>query len=173
MLQSFDDAANAPLRFSDAVFSLMDADVLGGLRKPTSGMLECLTSMELKYLPVIPQILAQDAAGELKMAATDPVFARQLRRRREGIVAMMEHVIVSTPRLMEVQEAYLSDARTAAILEASPQLRNRLLVAATAIEYRIPILSSGRIYLRLAELTHSPRALSLPKGNFIVQPSAH
>lgn len=172
MLQTFDDTDNAPLRHSDKPFSLADADVLGGLRKPTITFLEHMASMDLRYITVIPQVLAEDTAGALKMSSIDPVFGRQLHRHREGLVTKMEHIIVSTPRLLEVQDAFLSKPGVAAILEAAPHLRNRLLVAATAIEYRIRILGGGRIYIRLADLTPFPAGVFDPrKGEYIVQPS--
>lgn len=167
------DCSNAPVRDCVARLQILDCDSLGSLRAPQAEIQGWLSIVGLRNATTLALVLSADERGELAVADHDPRFAAALRAHRVAVVREMSHVIVQTPRLVAVQERFLQTKAVARLLERQPKWRDRAVVAATALEYGLPIIGGSRFYMELAQVKALPSGVyDIRKGSWIVPPAS-
>lgn len=165
-----EDSKNNLLR--GKAWNIADCDAFAGLRKPTAFMQKLLESGGMASLATTAEVVAADLAGVKKVSLTDPEFGDDLMAHHVASVADMGHVIVATPRLVSVQERLLRSAAVSEMLVRCPNWRTRALLAAAAIEYRLPILGASRFYRVLDEERRLPAGVRDPRtGVWLVPPT--
>jgi hypothetical protein len=152
---------------------LLDCDAFGHLRRPTTYLQRLLANGGLFRFVTSPQVLADNLAGVQKAYSFDPEFGDDLRAHHAGVVGELGHVIVATPRLASVQARLLESGAVSKMLAGRPNWRTRALLAAAAIEYRLPILGASRFYRVLSEERDIPAGVLDPQtGAWLVPPAS-
>jgi hypothetical protein len=164
---------SATLSQTNSALAIATSEALGLMHRSHHAFQRLIANSDLAII-VLPQVINEDLRGEAMLRETNPDAATAIRAMRDNFLATAGRVAVQTELLTAIQEDFIKTDWVAHEISQKPGREISARVAATAIHFRVPVLSGNGFFLRVAKKFPLPGGVyDLLQDTWIVEPTLH